>query len=306
MLGPHLTDENQNEILALAMHRTKREIAALVRKLDPLPDVPPRIEPLRPAPARLLGPANPAWADLTKAFAGQLRQLGEGDRPADWAGDELAVKGAPEPKPHLEPQTAPSTLSEPQRYKVEFTASQEYVDLLDQARDLLSHALPNASMDEVHVRALRGLVAELQKKKYGATEQSRDPEPAGDNGEQRKRERGRRGRHISAAVRRTVAKRDGGRCTYVDPVTGQRCRETRMLELHHQHAHALGGPATAKNVTLRCQAHNALAAEQDFGRDNMLEKSGARDPRWRGAETSSDRARGQRSRRNRDPVEPDR
>jgi hypothetical protein len=70
MLGPHLTDENQDELLAQAMHRTKREIAALVRRLDPLPDVPPRIEPLGPAPARLLGPANPDWADLTKAFCG--------------------------------------------------------------------------------------------------------------------------------------------------------------------------------------------------------------------------------------------
>jgi hypothetical protein len=57
-----------------------------------------------------------------------------------------------------------------------------------------------------------------------------------------------------------------------------------MLELHHEHAFALGGPATAKNLTLRCRAHNALAAEQDFGRDFVLAKAGARgdDPRWRG------------------------
>jgi len=91
-----------------------------------------------------------------------------------------------------------------------------------------------------------------------------------------------RGRLVPAKVRRTVAKRDGGRCTYVDPVTGRRCRETRMLELHHEHTHALGGRATAKNLTLRCRAHNRLAAEQDFGRDFMAEKIGQRDPHWRG------------------------
>jgi hypothetical protein len=184
---------------------------------------------------------------------------------------------------------------------VEFTASQQYVDLLEQARDLLSHALPNASIDEVHVRALQVLVAELQKKKYAATDRPHDPEPAGDSAEPCGR-----GRHVPAAVRRTVAKRDGGRCTYVDPVTGQRCRETGMLELHHQQAHAIGGHASAKNLTLHCRAHNALAAEQDFGRDYMLDKAGARDPRRRGAETSSDRARSQRSRRKRDPTKPDR
>jgi hypothetical protein len=53
MLGPHLTTENLNDVLARSKHRTKKEIARLVRRLDPLPDVPARIEPLGPAPARI-------------------------------------------------------------------------------------------------------------------------------------------------------------------------------------------------------------------------------------------------------------
>ena len=40
-----------------------------------------------------------------------------------------------------------------------------------------------------------------------------------------------------------------------------------MLEYHHQHAWALGGETTLENLTLRCRAHNALAAEADFGRE---------------------------------------
>ncbi len=51
MLGPHLTAVNLVEVLARAKHRTKKEIAELVRALSPLPDVPPRIQPLGPAPA---------------------------------------------------------------------------------------------------------------------------------------------------------------------------------------------------------------------------------------------------------------
>jgi hypothetical protein len=51
MLGPHLTPENVGQTLARAQHRTKKEIARLVRELAPLPDVPARIEPLGPAPA---------------------------------------------------------------------------------------------------------------------------------------------------------------------------------------------------------------------------------------------------------------
>lgn len=34
MLGPHLTEANHLEVLALAKHRSKREIAGLVRRLD--------------------------------------------------------------------------------------------------------------------------------------------------------------------------------------------------------------------------------------------------------------------------------
>ena len=41
-----------------------------------------------------------------------------------------------------------------QRYKVQFTATQEYIDLLEHARDLLSHAVPDRSLEEVHLRTL--------------------------------------------------------------------------------------------------------------------------------------------------------
>jgi 5-methylcytosine-specific restriction endonuclease McrA len=75
-------------------------------------------------------------------------------------------------------------------------------------------------------------------------------------------------RHIPAAVRRAVFGRDGERCAYRDD-RGQRCRETRGLEIHHRRAHALGGPATLDNVELRCRSHNALAAEDDFGREHI-------------------------------------
>ena len=88
-------------------------------------------------------------------------------------------------------------------------------------------------------------------------------------------QRGQRGgpsRSGAAPVRREVWDRDGGRCTYVDD-SGQRCRETRFLELHHLLAHALDGESDASNLTIRCRAHNALAAEQDFGREFMQSRS---------------------------------
>jgi hypothetical protein len=75
-------------------------------------------------------------------------------------------------------------------------------------------------------------------------------------------------RHIPARVRRTVVDRDGACCTHVDP-TGQRCRETHHLELHHLVPFASGGGHTAANLTLRCAAHNAYAAELDFSSEHI-------------------------------------
>ena len=66
---------------------------------------------------------------------------------------------------------------------------------------------------------------------------------------------------MPAAIRRTVFERDGGRCTYVDE-RGERCRD-------HRHPFGKLGPHTTTNLTLRCPAHNALAAEHDLGAEQM-------------------------------------
>ncbi len=80
-----------------------------------------------------------------------------------------------------------------------------------------------------------------------------------------------RSRHVPAAERREVHRRDSGCCTFVD-ARGERCRETRYLELHHLQPFAKQGANVASNLALRCAAHNALAAEQDFGREQIAQK----------------------------------
>jgi 5-methylcytosine-specific restriction endonuclease McrA len=94
----------------------------------------------------------------------------------------------------------------------------------------------------------------------------------------------RNGRYIPAAVRRAVYERDAVRCTFVDE-RGQRCQETRYLEIHHRQPFSMGGTHTTANLTLHCRAHNALAAELDFGRARMAE----RQERGRHASLASER-----------------
>jgi len=77
-----------------------------------------------------------------------------------------------------------------------------------------------------------------------------------------------RSRYIAADVKHQVAKRDGGRCSYV-AADGTRCCETRNLEFDHVRCYALGGESTVENLRLVCRGHNQLYAEQVFGRGRI-------------------------------------
>jgi 5-methylcytosine-specific restriction endonuclease McrA len=190
------------------------------------------------------------------------------------------------------------------------------VKLVEEAQALLSRSAGRVTLDELHLRAMRALVTELKRQKYAVTARSRKrsegthspPVPAPETPEaqhagttvspdarkslheselapvhdpehERPRQRRQRGRYIPAAVRRAVFERDEARCTYTD-ISGRRCRETHGLELHHLAAFAQGGEHTQSNLTLRCRAHNALAAEEDFGRDfiELKRDSSAHEP----------------------------
>jgi hypothetical protein len=326
MLGPHLTEENLGQVLLRAKHRTKKEIARLVRELDPLPEVPPRIEPLGPAPARLV-PAAPTWQTFVRSLC-PVRELSPGERPRDWMGDardwtEDANEGETAAPAGLtlsdnnavstragadaSRQTPSAESLSPQRYKVQFTAGEEYVKLVEEAHALLSHSAPRATLDEIQLHAMRALVAELKRRKHAVVVRPQKTSPASKDASSSTAEREpaqksepesdaksgqsqvesksprRRGRHVPAAVRRAVFERDEGRCTYTDAL-GRRCPETHRLELHHLKAFARGGEHTEENLTLRCQAHDALAAEQDFGREFIELARGASEHEPRAAQ----------------------
>ena len=199
MLAPHLTEENHLELLALAKHRTKREVLRIVRTLAPEPSVPDRVEPLGREPVGIPLPSAPSWLKLVESFASGVRELAPGDRPKDWVDsvenasptlDDEARKSSEALSPQASARgisDAPSASDAPsdtrlarERYLIQFTASQEYADLLERAQDLLSHAVPNRSLEDVHLRALRLLIEQLEKRKYGAR---RPKPPAAPSGE---------------------------------------------------------------------------------------------------------------------------
>jgi 5-methylcytosine-specific restriction endonuclease McrA len=250
LLAPHLTPDNHRDVLAAARHQSKREVERIVATLVPKPAAPTCIRKL-PAPHE--APAVPA---ATPAPATAVPVMAAVSQPT-----------APAVSP---PSTRPAvTQLAPERYKVQFTISRDTHDKLRRVQDLMRHAIPNGDPAEIFDRALTLLLHDLDRRRCAAT-----AAPCGS------RAATPRGRHIPAAVRREVWKRDEGRCTFVG--TNGRCSETGFLELHHVEPYAVGGVATAENILLRCRAHNAYEAALFFGRDGdeFVRETGRSWPRF--------------------------
>ena len=241
LVGPHLTDANHLELLALAKHRTKREVLRLVRCLAPEPSVPDRVVPLGPegaGPGGMTLPKAPSWSQFTKSYAPWVRELPPGERPKDWIDSSgAAATDTPLADTPLAGTTAPRAEAAalvPQRYRVEFTASQQYADLLERAQDLLSHAIPNRSLEEVHLRALRLLVDKLERRKYGAARKDVPntaetsvpvpamPAPAMPTPSKKRSRVPRQRESVTMAVRREVLDRDGASRSPRKPQQGPR------------------------------------------------------------------------------------
>jgi hypothetical protein len=228
LLSPHLTSTNHLEVLEAARHKSKREVEQLVARLNPRPDARPVVRKLPEVPA-------------------VQRQIVV-DRCADSAPSQVA----PSPVPTSPKRPAEVKPLAPERYRIQFTVGRETYEQLRCVQDLLRHSIPNGDPAAIFERALELLLADLLKRKLAATDRprlSRTPVPTS--------------RHIPAAVKREVWRRDGGQCAFKGEQG--RCTETGFLEFHHVVPFAEGGETTDANLELRCRAHNAYEAEQWFG-----------------------------------------
>ena len=228
LLSPHLTPVNHLELLNDARHKSKREVEHLVAHLRPQAAVPATVRKLPAQHAREHHVTPPVV--------------------------ERNAKSNTVPDLSPPPAARPAVVAPiaPERYKVQFTMSRETHDKLRRAQDLLRHAISDGDPAAIFDRALALLISDLERAKLAATDRPRTSRPTTAGS-----------RHIPAAVRRDVWKRDGGQCAFVG--THGRCSERGFLEFHHLEPYAIGGAAVVENVALRCRAHNVYEAERYFG-----------------------------------------
>jgi hypothetical protein len=227
LLAPHLTTDNCVGVLARATHRSKNQIKELLAELAPKPDVPAVIR-------KLPTPPQPSL---------QLRPDGVE------ASSRLVSPAAPPPAPAKTEPLAPG------RYKVQFTASSELRDKLEQLQ-----ALMETDLAAVIEAAVTEKLDRLEARRYAKTKAPRKTLEETDTSP--------RSRYIPAAVRRAVHERDGDQCGFVDK-NGRRCSECRGLEFHHHDPFGRGGAHDADTISLRCRTHNAYLAEQEYGKHVM-------------------------------------
>ena len=69
-------------------------------------------------------------------------------------------------------------------------------------------------------------------------------------------------RHIPAALKRAVKKRDQESCTYRDLESGKVCASKHATEFEHLIPYSMRGEHSLENLTLRCHAHNQHSARK--------------------------------------------
>ncbi len=240
LLGPALTRENADELVALAAGRTKREVQDL-----------------------LAARAAASAASACESVAGP-------DNSCTPLAPALVVSGdgqeeAPAP-PALDSLAAPAAACAAPGYPLHAMLGRAEQDDLEYLKALLSHVVPDGNLVQVLGRVFQAAIRELERRKFAVTAQPRAKAAAEDitsgNPDPRR---------IPRAVRRAVFERDGGRCTFTG-ANGRRCESRWRLELDHIQPVAKGGESTAANLRLRCRTHNRHAAERAFGAGFMEAK----------------------------------
>jgi hypothetical protein len=171
-------------------------------------------------------------------------------------------------------------------FAVQFTRSLEQDQRFRYLQDLLGHRVARGDLAEVYDRAVKELIARMERVRFGACAK---PRTGGNNTSTDSR-------HVTAEVKRAVWQRDGGQCTFVGD-TGHRCEARGDVEFDHETEVARGGEATVDNLRLRCRGHNQHTAEQTFGAGFMKQKRAEAAEARAKAKAARERARAENAER---------
>ena len=256
LLGPELTKENAEELLAAAAHKSKADVQLLLARRFPQPDVATRIEPIS------LGSQQPEIIRTTSEPVSLCFSSNSSD-------SNLKTSHIPNPisvperirEPLCIPAAKVTPLSQG-RFELKTTIEESTLEKLREVQELLGHEIAPGDVAQVLDFALDAALEKLKKRKFAPSGKRRRSGKCPEAGSG----------YVSSEVKKAVWERDGGQCTFVSPESGERCEERKGVEFDHIKEVARGGDGTVEGMRLLCRAHNQHAAEQTFGVGFMNEQ----------------------------------
>jgi 5-methylcytosine-specific restriction endonuclease McrA len=239
-LAPHLEPENAAALLEASAFRSRPEIVRMLAVRSCAPSAAPAGD--------LLAEATPS----VQVANAPVHVISQPSRCDCVAVDIATTEHAPAHAKHRRRgRVTPSATGD---YDVRFTITEAEHANLRKAQALLGQAVPSGDPALIYARAMKLLVAHLEKQRLGVKPGAAVPAPSSNR--------------IPKALKRLVWERDGGRCTFVS-ADGHCCEETVRVEVDHITPLAQGGKSTPENLRLLCSAHNRYEAERVLGKEHV-------------------------------------
>jgi 5-methylcytosine-specific restriction endonuclease McrA len=225
-----MTPENRAETLPQFFHVSKRQAKAVAAAI-----LPAAVIPRREVVTRVATVVRP---EILRA------ELRPDETPLTSPEPEVR----PVPPMRVEPLTANES-------RIHLTVSNQFLKKLEAARRGQGHVQPGASKEQVIEAALDLLLEKQASRRAEAKRPQKKPRPAKPD-------------RVTAALKRAVWARDGGKCQW--PLDGGGvCGSTTRLEIDHVVPRGTGGPSTVENCRLVCRVHNQYSARQVYGDEVM-------------------------------------
>ncbi len=140
--------------------------------------------------------------------------------------------------------------------EVSFVASQELLDQLDEIKGLLAHSHPGIKMSGV----IKILADEYRERHHPEAKAQRSTKPVDSPTSTWVS-----GRVPSQSMIRALIRRDGYKCSYVDPKSGKNCDSKFALQIDHRIPWASGGKTELSNLRFLCRGHHSRISFLQFG-----------------------------------------
>ncbi|HET7545769.1 MAG TPA: HNH endonuclease signature motif containing protein [Polyangiaceae bacterium] len=299
-LAPHLTIETASELFEACRGKSRRQIEELLAARFPRADV---REQIRRLPTRAQGPAVTAQAPPPAGTAEAASRPMPPQTPVISANSQTVSAGTtvsdrPPRALEIEPLSA-------ERFGVHFTADAELRELIERARALARHRIPNGDLGSLMKLMAASFVRQEEKRRFGLGAKpchrraeaenvnveapagaTRETPPGGVSESAAAATQSiassdpvvgqsKHSRYLPKKVRREAHERDRGRCAFV-AADGRRCNARAFLEFDHIQPLARRGKADVANIRLLCRAHNHLHARHCFGARHLAAKIAAK------------------------------